>query len=148
MVIRLFITMLITSLGLTCIAAKSSPKIGTEQEALALYCMQSDRMALSQLEELYAGIAGTANSPVAKQQLLKHRTRLENVEKFIKPRLNNFDPSYVAKLVASASKDFHSYAEQGNTCNQACKHSSCLAKCLNIKSDLTQRVESCLHTTW
>lgn len=129
-------------------AASPTVPAATEQDATALYCMQVHRLSLVQLERVYAGIPGSADSPNARVQLSQHKARLENVERYVRPRIEKMDRAYVDKVMAMANTDFQKAAEDTNTCIRSCPDDRCRALCITRPSPATRRVDSCLHRSW
>jgi hypothetical protein len=119
-----------------------------ELDSMALYCMQVHRLSLAQLEHVYAGIPGSAESPGGRDQLAKHRARVANAEKYVKARIEQMERSHIDEVMGKATADFRSAANDTNACIQSCPDDRCRAQCIAKPSPATRRVDSCVHRVW
>lgn len=129
-------------------ATASNARTPTEDEAEAVYCAQSDKLALQQLQQTHANAPQLLDKNSAQKAVAVHQARIDNVERFLKPRRPQLNDVEVQTITQKARTDFESYVNQSKTCTQACKDDGCIFKCLAYTSDLTKRVESCLHRSW
>ena len=144
-IVRLLGTILIAFLSLHSTSALA--RAPTAKEAAAIYCAQSDKLALQQLKDSQAKMIQFRDEESARKSQAEHKSRIDKAEAFIRPT-SQFDIDAVEKATSLAIGDFQLYALQTNACAQACKDSGCIGKCLSAKSALIDRVMSCLHPSW
>ena len=133
---------------LFAITAQAAAAAPPAEHDMAVYCMQIHRLSLAQLEQVYAGIPGSAESPAGRDQLAKHRARLANAEKFVRGRSDQMNRSHVDEVVTTATSDFRKAANDTTTCMQSCRDDQCRAQCIMKPTPATRRVGSCLHRVW
>lgn len=143
------VALAILTLGFSFVNAQSAvAPVSAKRDDIALYCMQVHRLSLAQLEHVYAGIPGSAESPSGRDQLAKHRARVENAEKYVKARSGQIEHSRVDEMMAKATADFRSAANDTNACMQSCRNDECRAQCISEPAPATRRVDSCMHRVW
>lgn len=133
---------LVLCLGAYSLSFASDLRKPTDNEAAAVYCAESDRLALIQLQSFYSRVPDSIKiSSTVHEQLEKHKARLDNVNAFIHPRLAQFEPKYVATIRSTAKGDFKIAAQE---------FAACIASksCTTTSSEVENRVQACLHRSW